>query len=112
MRDASGTRRGARASSPRLAGAVQKGSSISHALEYNGAVDIPARLETRREPGGVWSHATVESWRKDKTMPAEVGDYAPDFTLSSVNEGNITLSQYRGNKHVVLSFHVLDFTPG
>ena len=45
-------------------------------------------------------------------MPAEVGDVAPDFKLASVSEGDITLSQYRGNKKVVLSFHVLDFTGG
>ena len=45
-------------------------------------------------------------------MPAEVGNAAPDFTLPSVNEGNITLSQYRGQKNVVLSFHVFDFTGG
>lgn len=43
-------------------------------------------------------------------MPAEVGAVAPDFTLASVSEGNITLSQYRGKKSVVLSFHVFDFT--
>ena len=45
-------------------------------------------------------------------MPAEIGDAAPDFTLPSVNEGEISLGQYRGNKNVVLSFHVLDFTSG
>ena len=45
-------------------------------------------------------------------MPAEVGDLAPDFTLPSVSEGDVTLSQYQGEKHVVLSFHVLDFTSG
>ena len=45
-------------------------------------------------------------------MPAEVGETAPDFTLSSVNEGDISLGQYQGNKAVVLSFHVLDFTGG
>jgi peroxiredoxin (alkyl hydroperoxide reductase subunit C) len=49
---------------------------------------------------------------EDKDMPAEVGEAAPDFTLPSVSEGDITLSQYRGNKHVVLSFHVFDFTSG
>ena len=43
-------------------------------------------------------------------MPADVGALAPDFTLPSVSEGNITLSQYQGKKHVVLSFHVFDFT--
>jgi peroxiredoxin len=44
-------------------------------------------------------------------MPAAVGDMAPDFTLPSTS-GDITLSQYRGDKHVILSFHVLDFTSG
>ncbi len=45
-------------------------------------------------------------------MPAEVGDVAPDFKLPSVSEGDITMSQYKGQKNVVLSFHVLDFTSG
>jgi peroxiredoxin (alkyl hydroperoxide reductase subunit C) len=45
-------------------------------------------------------------------MPAEVGDVAPDFKLPSVSEGDITLSQFRGEKNVVLSFHVFDFTAG
>ena len=45
-------------------------------------------------------------------MAAEIGDVAPDFALPSVSEGNISLSQYRGEKHVVLSFHVFDFTSG
>jgi peroxiredoxin len=45
-------------------------------------------------------------------MSAEIGDLAPDFTLPSVNEGDVTLSHYRGEKAVVLSFHILDFTSG
>ncbi len=45
-------------------------------------------------------------------MPAQIGDQAPDFTLPSVSEGDISLSQYRGEKHVILSFHVFDFTAG
>ena len=45
-------------------------------------------------------------------MPAEVGDVAPEFTLPSPNDGDIALSQYRGQKTVVLSFHVFDFTAG
>lgn len=45
-------------------------------------------------------------------MAAEVGDVAPEFTLPSFSEGDISLSQFRGKKHVVLSFHVLDFTDG
>lgn len=45
-------------------------------------------------------------------MPAEVGDAAPDFTLPSVSEGDVTLSSFKGSKNVVLSFHVFDFTSG
>ncbi len=45
-------------------------------------------------------------------MPAEIGDVAPDFKLPSVSEGDITLSQFKGEKSVILSFHVFDFTSG
>ena len=45
-------------------------------------------------------------------MPADIGDAAPDFTLPSVEQGDITLSSYNGQKTVVLSFHVFDFTSG
>jgi peroxiredoxin len=45
-------------------------------------------------------------------MPAEVGEMAPDFTLPSSADGDITLSQFQGQKHVILSFHVLNFTSG
>ena len=44
-------------------------------------------------------------------MPGAVGQAAPDFTLPST-DGDITLDQYRGQKHVILSFHVFDFTGG
>ena len=49
---------------------------------------------------------------KGGNMPAEVGDVAPDFKLPSVEQGDITLSGFRGEKTVVLSFHVFDFTAG
>lgn len=45
-------------------------------------------------------------------MPSEVGDVAPEFMLPSVAHGDISLSQYRGQKYVVLSFHPMDFTGG
>ncbi|MGQ4809760.1 hypothetical protein NKDENANG_03187 [Candidatus Entotheonellaceae bacterium PAL068K] len=44
-------------------------------------------------------------------MPAEVGDLAPNFTMPST-DGDMTLSRFRGTKHVILSFHVLNFTGG
>ena len=34
-----------------------------------------------------------------------VGDVAPDFTLPQYGGGNVTLSQFRGNKNVVLVFY-------
>jgi len=45
-------------------------------------------------------------------MSVNIGDKAPDFTLPSVNDGDITLSDYQGKKNVVLSFHIFDFTGG
>ena len=43
-------------------------------------------------------------------MAIEVGDQAPDFTLRSHAGEDVSLSQYRWQKHVVLSFHVMSFT--
>ena len=57
-------------------------------------------------------HEFASVVQKGWDMPGEVGEVAPDFKLPSVSEGDITLSQYKGQKHVVLSFHVFDFTSG
>jgi len=43
-------------------------------------------------------------------MPLKVGDKAPDFTLPSHLEKDITLSSLRG-KTVVLAFFPLAWTP-
>ena len=45
-------------------------------------------------------------------MPAEVGDQAPDFTLPSQNGDQVSLSQFKGEKHVVLGWFPLAFTGG
>ena len=45
-------------------------------------------------------------------MPAEIGEVAPDFTLPASNNESVSLAQFRGQKHVVLSFHVFNFTSG
>ncbi len=45
------------------------------------------------------------------SMPA-VGDQAPDFTLPGTPEGEaVTLSSFRGKTHVLLAFHIFDFSP-
>ena len=45
-------------------------------------------------------------------MAAEVGQPAQDFDLPSHLADRVSLSQYKGKKLVVLSFHVFDFTGG
>ena len=45
-------------------------------------------------------------------MAGEVGRTAPDFSLPSQTGDRVSLSQYKGQKHVVLSFYVFDFTGG
>ena len=42
----------------------------------------------------------------------EVGAEAPDFTLAATGSQKITLSQYRGEKNVILAFYALDWTGG
>lgn len=39
-----------------------------------------------------------------------VGDQAPDFTLPNLDGNQWSLSSVRGQKNVLLSFHVYDFT--
>ena len=43
-------------------------------------------------------------------MAAEVGQQAPHFTLPSHTDEEVSLGDFKGKKHVVLSFHVFDFT--
>jgi len=46
------------------------------------------------------------------TMPG-VGDPAPDFSLPRTPDGDqVSLSSFRGSKHVLLAFYVFDFSPG
>jgi peroxiredoxin (alkyl hydroperoxide reductase subunit C) len=42
----------------------------------------------------------------------DVGQAAPDFTLPTHQGAEVTLSQYKGEKNVVLSFHIFSFTGG
>ncbi len=45
-------------------------------------------------------------------MQVKVGDKAPDFTLPSQMDDNVTLSEYFGKKNVVLYFYPKDETTG
>jgi len=45
-------------------------------------------------------------------MTAKVGQSAPEFSLPDQAGNQVTLSQFKGQKNVVLSFYVFDFTGG
>ena len=40
-----------------------------------------------------------------------VGDKAPDFTLTATTGGKISLSQFRGKKLVLIEFYGADYSP-
>lgn len=41
----------------------------------------------------------------------KIGDAAPDFALLDQDNNSVSLSDFRGKKHVVLAFYPLDFSP-
>jgi len=43
-------------------------------------------------------------------MPLTIGDEAPDFTLNDQTRSPVTLSDYRGKKHVLIVFYPLAFS--
>lgn len=45
-------------------------------------------------------------------MAVKVGDLAPDFTLKSQNGSQVSLSDFKGKKNVVVYFYPKDDTPG
>ncbi len=47
----------------------------------------------------------------DSVLKVKTGDRAPDFTLSAVSGGEISLSSYIGKKNVVISFVPAAWTP-
>lgn len=47
----------------------------------------------------------------DSTLKVKVGDKAPEFTLPSISGGKVSLSQFRGEKNVVISFVPAAWTP-
>jgi peroxiredoxin (alkyl hydroperoxide reductase subunit C) len=47
----------------------------------------------------------------DSSLKVKVGDRAPNFALASISGENVSLSQYRGKKNVVLSFVPAAWTP-
>jgi hypothetical protein len=53
--------------------------------------------------------------KEDAAAMPKVGDLAPDFKMQYVDKDGlkeVSLSQYRGKKQVVLAFYVFAFTGG
>lgn len=42
--------------------------------------------------------------------PLQPGAQAPDFSLPVSRDQKVSLNDYKGQKNVILSFHVFDFT--
>ncbi len=42
----------------------------------------------------------------------DIGQSAPDFKLPAHDGETVTLSHYKGQKNVILSFHIFSFTGG
>lgn len=53
----------------------------------------------------------MSEYPRHATSTVAVGDEAPDFTLSTHNEGELNLAWYRTRKSVLLAFYPADWTP-
>lgn len=63
------------------------------------------------EPQNKYVYEVGQLKPTDSTLKVKEGEEAPDFTLPSINNGEVTLSDYRGKNNVVLSFVPAAFTP-
>jgi peroxiredoxin (alkyl hydroperoxide reductase subunit C) len=60
------------------------------------------------------SRLQEEAGHEQRQLALKVGDRAPDFELPAVvgtERRTVRLADYRGKKHVVVTFHPLDWTP-
>jgi alkyl hydroperoxide reductase subunit AhpC len=77
--------------------------------------DKTLRILTKGSGGGVRSRSLREDGDyKPRELALKVGDPAPEFELPAVvgtRRSTVRLSDYRGKKHVVVTFHPLDWTP-
>jgi len=65
--------------------------------------------QSESPPKGTYSLGKLKP--TDSSLKVKSGGPAPDFTLPSVSGDQISLSQYRGKKNVVLSFVPAAWTP-
>lgn len=59
--------------------------------------------------GNIYETGTLKP--VDSVLRVKAGELSPDFTLPAVSGETVTLSQYRGKNHVVLSFVPAAWTP-
>jgi peroxiredoxin (alkyl hydroperoxide reductase subunit C) len=86
----------------RLAGQVLLVSCLL-AAAFAGSVLAGDWKESLYDPGALKP--------RDSVLKVAVGQPAPDFSLPAVTGGTVRLSQFRGRKHVVLSFVPAAWTP-
>ena len=80
---------------------------------------LPKVLQASLLAGAMLFATAASAWGQSKEreggrMP-KVGDMAPDFKLQYFDgndEKDVSLSQYRGKKNVVLAFFIFAFTGG
>jgi len=67
---------------------------------------VPAQGESYKQGLNYedYIYSPCELLPKDSQLKVKVGETAPDFELSAISGGTISLSQYIGKKNVVLSF--------
>jgi peroxiredoxin (alkyl hydroperoxide reductase subunit C) len=71
----------------------------------------PAQAANATRPDAGPTYDVGDMPPTNSTLKVAVGDMAPDFTLPSIQGEDVTLSDYRGEKNVVLSFVPAAFTP-
>lgn len=76
-----------------------------------GLIALPRNSPARNKEPIILILTNGDDCRMSTTMP-QVGDRAPAFTLPSVPEGKVRLSQFKGDQNVVLYFYPRDNTPG
>lgn len=72
-----------------------------------------AMLATTAMP--LWARPKATSGKTGESTMPKVGEMAPNFTLKYFDGSDlkdVSLSQYRGKKNVVLAFYIFAFTGG
>ncbi len=86
---------------------IYKAFLVSLVVVLSGAVSAYGLSEAFK--GNIYQTGKLKP--TDSVLRVKVGERSPDFTLPSISGERVTLSQYRGKKHVVISFVPAAWTP-